>query len=352
MAFPQLLTAGFFLFSLLLVGASLASPVGFTPLHSALAPAACGCSEKGEAGVSLNKRINETLAGSGRRYLLWVPPSYTPRAKTPVIFSFHGATKTPDAQADLDLLTTPRFNADHIVVYPSSGEYGEKRGRYWQGAPQTPPDVDDVAYVLDILDALESRFCVDTARVYATGKSQGGLMVNNLACDPRSSARIAAFAPVSGSYYVNATGDACTPLTLPFPNCRPAERRNGRVPLLIFHGGADVTIPYAGGPRSGECLPYIPHFAAAWAARDGLDGTPGLVWLLAGAADNATVYEYGDGEGLREGEGLVRFVYSGNHVNHQWPATIQNADSVEYDSAPATFNASSVIVDFFRRYTL
>ncbi|KAI0428155.1 Alpha/Beta hydrolase protein [Xylaria sp. FL1042] len=348
MALPKkLLTAGFIPFLWLLAGASLASPVDFTPLHSA-APLTRGCSGK-RAGVELNKRINATLEGSGRRYLFWVPPNYTPRAKTPLIFAFHGATKTPDAQADLDLLTTPRFNDDHIVVYPSSGEYGANKGRYWQGAPQVPADVDDVAFVLDVLDALESRLCVDTARVYATGKSQGGLMVNNLACDARSSARIAAFAPVSGSYYVNVTGEACTPLTLRFPNCRPAAERKGGVPMLVFHGGADVTIAYGGGPRSGECLPYIPHFVAAWAERDGLDGTPGYVGPLPGAADNATVYRYG--EGVQE-EGLVRFVYSGNHVNHQWPATIPNADSVEYASPPATFNASSIIVDFFRKFTL
>ncbi|KAI0911060.1 Alpha/Beta hydrolase protein [Ustulina deusta] len=332
MVASKLLAAG-----LLLVRVILASPVSLTsPIHSP-----CGCG--GEPGVSLNKRVNATLP-NGRTFLFWIPPNYNPRKATPLILSFHGASRTPDSQADLDLLTTPLFNTDHILVYPSSGEYGEARGRYWQGAPQVPPVVDDVAYVLQILDAMQSRFCVDAARVYATGKSQGGLMTNNLACDARSSARIAAFAPVSGAYYVNVTGPECTPLTLE-SHCRPAREH---VPVLAFHGGADITIPYGGGPRAGECLPYIPHFVAAWAARNGLGDTPGYARGLPHARDNATVYGYGAGNH----QDLVQFVYSGNHVDHQWPATIPNADSIQYASPPATFNASAIIVDFFRRYTL
>ncbi|KAI0530246.1 Alpha/Beta hydrolase protein [Xylaria digitata] len=327
----MLLTAG-----LLLAKASMASPIGLASIHNA-----SGCGE--EPGVDLNMRTNATLP-SGRTYLFWVPPNYNPHKATPLILSFHGGTRTPDSQADLDLLTTPFFNSDHIVVYPSSGEYGENRGRYWQGAPQVPADVDDVAYVLEVLDAMESRFCVDVARVYATGKSQGGMMTNNLACDARSSARIAAFASVSGSYYVNATGPECTPLTLTF-DCHPARTR---VPMFAFHGGDDKTINYGGGPRSGECLPYIPHFVAAWAARDGLGDGPGEVGPLPGAGDNATLYRYGS----RGREDLVEFVYSGDRVDHQWPATIPNSDSIEHGALPATFNASAIIMDFFGKYTL
>ncbi|KAI1126833.1 Alpha/Beta hydrolase protein [Nemania abortiva] len=333
MAVFNLLTAGL----LLLAGAGSASPAGLSSAHRA-----SGCGK--EPDVRLNRRIAEELP-SGREYLFWVPPNYDPHRETPLVLSFHGATKTPAAQADLDLLTTPFFNTDHIVVYPSSGEYGANKGRYWQGAPQTPASVDDVGFVLEVLDAMEERFCVDRARVYATGKSQGGLMTNNLACDPRSSSRIAAFAPVSGSYYVNVTGPACTPQTLAF-DCHPAREH---VPLLIFHGGADQTINFTGGARSGECVPDIPHFVDAWAARDGVGGgSTERSGPLPGAGDNAMLYRYGSGEL----EDLVEFVYDGDHVNHQWPATIVNADSIEYASSPATFNASSLIMSFFGRYNL
>ncbi|KAI0872795.1 Alpha/Beta hydrolase protein [Hypoxylon argillaceum] len=326
--------------ALRLAAASFALPADLSPARSS---ASGGCGKA--PGVALDTRIAASLP-SGRTYLYWVPPSYDPRTPAPLILSFHGATKTPAAQADLDLLTTPFFHrAGAVVAYPASGAYGANgTGRYWQGAPHVPADVDDVGFALDVLDALSARLCVDAERVYATGKSQGGLMANNLACDPRSSARLAAFAPVSGSYYVNVTGAACAPTTLAF-DCHPAR---AHVPLLIFHGGADQTINFTGGAHNGECVPDIPHFVEAWAVRDGLGDARVREAPLGGAGDNATLYRYGAGAL----EDLVAFVYDGDHVNHQWPATIANADSIEYSSPPATFNASSMILDFFGRYTL
>jgi poly(3-hydroxybutyrate) depolymerase len=44
-----------------------------------------------------------------------------------------------------------------------------------------------------LLDAVEADYCVDTARVYASGVSNGGDMVNYVAC--RDAGRFAAVAP-------------------------------------------------------------------------------------------------------------------------------------------------------------
>jgi poly(3-hydroxybutyrate) depolymerase len=319
----------------------------------------CGADQ----GVDVDKRTNEKL-DSGRTYQLWVPPGYTPGSKTPLILSFHGAGGTPDSQAELDLLTMPFFNKDHILVYPSSLDYEVEPYRFWQGAPQVPPDVDDIGYVMDVLDDVESRLCVDKSRIYATGKSQGGMMTNNLACDEQASARIAAFAPVSGAYYVNVTGSDCKPTKLKF-DCKPDADRSGKIPLLIFHGGDDDTISYEGGERSGECLPDILYFISEWAAREGLQSEARRIRLPNGVKDDAKVYTYGSGSSKAEGDntedddedavaqmGLVTLVYDGNHVNHQWPATIDNADNVRHGSRPASFNASSIIMDFFNIYAL
>jgi poly(3-hydroxybutyrate) depolymerase len=57
----------------------------------------------------------------------------------------------------------------------------------------------DIRFTSDILDKLENDYCVDKARIYSSGKSNGGGFTNTLACDPVLSKRIAAFAPVSGS---------------------------------------------------------------------------------------------------------------------------------------------------------
>src|SRR5690349_18796236 len=54
--------------------------------------------------------------------------------------------------------------------------------------------VDDVGLVGAILDRLETEMCVDTARIYSTGFSNGGFLSHRLGCE--LSDRIAAIAPV------------------------------------------------------------------------------------------------------------------------------------------------------------
>jgi polyhydroxybutyrate depolymerase len=58
--------------------------------------------------------------------------------------------------------------------------------------------VNDILFVSDLLTHLQGMLCIDPYHIYAPGFSNGGGMTNLLAC--RLAERIAAFAPVSGSY--------------------------------------------------------------------------------------------------------------------------------------------------------
>jgi polyhydroxybutyrate depolymerase len=57
--------------------------------------------------------------------------------------------------------------------------------------------IDDVGFLVRLLDALEARVPIDRARVYATGLSNGAMMAQRLAAE--AAGRIAAVAPVAGS---------------------------------------------------------------------------------------------------------------------------------------------------------
>ncbi|CAJ2511378.1 Uu.00g070030.m01.CDS01 [Anthostomella pinea] len=354
-------------------GSASRSPPQLPSLHRRASFPGCNKSPP----TALATRTNATLSSSGRTYMYHLPATYNASSPTPLILSFHGSTRTPDWQADLDLLTDEFFNPDWIVAYPASQTYGGAANRFWQGAPGVPADVDDVGYVLEVLQALDESLCVDPERVYATGKSQGGMMVNNLACSPEASARIAGFAPVSGSYYVDledgkhrhrkhryhrkekrdggkeedededeGNGEKeeddkkCDPGTVPLP-CSPSRTT---IPLLAFHGGNDTTIAYDGGERGGKCLPAVQHWVAEWVARDNLPAARSEMSRVGSAGDGGAMrYVYGTGTE----QGLVSFVYDGDRVNHDWPATVNNSDSVAHGSGPAGFNASSMIMDFF-----
>lgn len=166
-------------------------------------------------------------------------------------------------------------------------------------------DTDDVGFTSSILDELETQYCVDTDRIYATGKSQGGGLVGVLACDEDMSQRIAAFAPVSGSFYISDFGDVCEPETVPIGPCSPGR---DDVPVLAFHGLVDDTIAYYGGPRRGACLPSIPYWVRTWAERDGL-GPENETSAVPGALDGSSAVRYEFGEGVQKG--LVTHIMDG-----------------------------------------
>jgi poly(3-hydroxybutyrate) depolymerase len=181
---------------------------------------------------------------------------------------------------------------------------------------------------------LTESYCIDKARIWASGKSDGGGFNGLLACDTLLSQRIAAFAPVSGAFYVKNKTEECDPITIPIP-CNPGRPS---VPFIEFHGGKDRTIPYEGGPRQRECLPEIPHYLQEWAARDGL-GTQNLTSQL---TSDTLVYQFGT-------DGLVTGVYDPS-IKHDWPSTFPNSDNRRKGDQPASFNATTLIMEFFEKH--
>ncbi|KAJ3497519.1 hypothetical protein NLG97_g1838 [Lecanicillium saksenae] len=284
--------------------------------------------------------------GKNREFLLWVSPGYDSNKPTPVIMSFHGRGGSPKGQFDLDQFTKAKNNLAGIVVYPQGIKAStcwplsaDKSANITQAEWQVYPGVkeNDILFANNVLDYLEGQYNVDKRRIYASGKSIGGGMVNLLACDEGTSKRIAAFAPVSGAYYTPSA--TCKPETLKLV-CSPGRKK---IPLIEFHGGNDTTISYAGGPRNGECLPTIPHFIREWAIRDGL-GTQNTTRPL---AENAVTYSYGSGAD----EGLIQHVFESD-IGHDWPSTKPNHDNSKEGHHVASFDATPIILDFFSKHRL
>ncbi|GAQ05603.1 feruloyl esterase B [Aspergillus lentulus] len=297
---------------------------------TATASAGCGKPLPEHQGTGGSYPTDFTASdGTLRSYIIHIPSNYDENRAIPLIFSFHGRSKTAESQEQLSQFSNEAWNPDAIAVYPQGLD------NQWQGDPASS-GVDDVAFTMEMLDHFEERYCIDSSRVYATGKSNGGGFTNLLACDPTASERIAAFAPVSGAYYQDVPEDACNAETVPI------KCNTGRcpIPIIEFHGTADTTIPYNGGGRRGECLPSVPHFVREWAKRDGL----GLHNQTTSVYDgNVLEYQYGRGEAL----GTVTH-YRIEGLGHDWPSVNPNSDNPD-----GTFlDATPIIMDFFSRWTL
>jgi polyhydroxybutyrate depolymerase len=300
-------------------GGAQASPgddPAYDPAHTAAtAPdrsSGCGAPAPQQPGASELRTI--TSGGRERSYQLHLPDGYRADRAWPVILVFHGRGNTgagTEAFAGLDSLPA-------VVAY-GNGVVGTGSGdrQAWEGAPYSAPGVDDVQYTRDLLDQLEASLCVDTRRVYATGKSNGAGFTGILACD--LSDRIAAIAPVAGAFYCNG-----------HPNCSPTRP----VPVIDFHGTGDVTIPYAGDSDRG--LPAIPDWVAAWAARNGCNAGP----LTTRTAPDVTTSRW---VGCKRGAEVTHVAVLGG--GHTWPGE----DSYSGGGyATHSIEASEVMWEFLR----
>jgi predicted peptidase len=87
--------------------------------------------------------------------------------------------------------------------------------------------------VLRVLNDVDSRYAVDTNRIYLTGLSQGGFGVWNLATTYPQ--RFAAVAPISGG------GDVLGFIVDQWNKERTEPMRH--LPFWVFHGGEDPVVP-------------------------------------------------------------------------------------------------------------
>ncbi|MEP6870503.1 MAG: PHB depolymerase family esterase [Anaerolineaceae bacterium] len=194
-----------------------------------------------------------TSAGIERSYRLHLPPNLSMAKPAAVVLNFHGLGSNAIEQEAYSGFAPVSDREGFILVSPDGT--GSPRG--WASSPNLPTGVDDVRFTRDLLDRIQTDFCIDTARIFSTGMSNGAFMSSRLACV--LSDRIAAVAPVAGVSFT------------------PVERCGAPVPILAFHGTADRTVPFEEGLIFGV-LPYAGarKYTADWASHNGCSPTPQL----------------------------------------------------------------------------
>lgn len=177
-----------------------------------------------------------------------------------MVFSLHGFAANPDGQranARWEALAEER---GFLVVYPQGSSFPLR----WNVGPQARLEgVDDIQFVVDILDDLSAQRTIDPARVYVSGFSNGGHMTHLLACALAD--RIAAVGIVEG---MGADGpQGCRPVRpVPvmgyFSASDPMAKPLGIPDWLtdiLFNVSIEAAAP---GPASPDA------WAAEWAARN------------------------------------------------------------------------------------
>ena len=199
-----------------------------------------------------------TSGGFERSYSIHLPSNYSKEMQYPLVFGFHGSDSI-GLYFEVDtFLSDEEFSANKIMLYPDGIDNS------WAGPSYANTTVEqDLLWISDILTHVRSEYCIDSARIYATGISNGGSFLDSLACDANVGGEFAAFAPASGSFYTDLEG--------PNNGCAPAR---SPMPILEFHGGNDKSVHYEGGEGEGGIEPPISDWLSWWAERNGCTTPP------------------------------------------------------------------------------
>lgn len=185
-----------------------------------------GCTKSGLAKGG-GQKLSLAVGGDARTYVLSVPQSY---GELPgsfrLVFAFHGGGGTGDGLRSWYDSEQRFAEKSAIVVYPDA-----KNGQ-WD--LDSPADANaDIAFFDALVAEISSTACIDAARVFAVGFSNGAYFVNQLAC--RRGGVLRAIAPHAGGgpYGPGSAYDAQGNLVCTGPP--PAVK--------IFHAEDDYTVP-------------------------------------------------------------------------------------------------------------
>ena len=294
-----------------------------------------GCGGSLPEGIELDKSVNLTISSSSgvstRGYRLHLPKTYDTNKKVPLILSYHGRGKDAKFQEELSQFSNATYGFEGISVYPE-GIPNAKGTQQFQGDPDSPSSINDVTFTLELLDELQKTYCIDTSRIYAAGKSNGAGFTGVLACDADATKRIAAFAPVSGAFYLNADQE--------LPPCNPSRLP---IPIMEFHGFKDTTIPYTGGEntRGNANSTNIVTWVDDWAKRDGFEVAANKTSYLCSGTKKVTRYSWN--------ETVVHYNYT--NLFHDWPSSSPNGDTDKYLTCEEA-EATSIILEWLTKWTL
>jgi polyhydroxybutyrate depolymerase len=277
-----------------------------------------------------------------RSYLVRVPPQAAERKPLPVVINFHGGGSNAKTQKWYSRMDESADRDGYVAVYPNGTGILAEQLLTWNAGTccgwAVMYRVDDVGFVLALLDDLARRTPLDRARVYLTGLSNGSMMAYRVAAE--AAHRVAAVAGVAGA------------MTLPrFAPALP-------VPVLHIHSVDDRRALYDGGlglafPMTDTRVFHQPVDAmlGKWLAHNGCPAQPQVSGPVAGnaggedATHTATRYAYTP---CRAGSEVVLWRLTG--AGHVWPGGRQDFLPLLLGPGTTVIDANREMWRFFSRF--
>jgi len=277
--------------------------------------------------------------GRVRTYLVHVPPGTDPAAPVPLLILLHGGGSNGRVMDDLTGINAIADRERFLVAFPQGVERNWNDGRPDSGSAAAKQGVDDVGFIVALIDDLAGRLPVDKRRVYAAGISNGAIMSNRLACE--ASDRVAAVGLVAGT--APAGFEAW---------CAPARA----VLLIAFLGRDDPLVPFRGGEIStmlgfgsrGKVVSAA-ELEAFWSEKDGC-GPPNEAPVADVRRDDGSHAVRREWTACRDGSAVVAYEIEGG--GHTWPGGKQYLSPLLVGKTNQDLDASELLWEFLRAHQL
>ncbi|MDQ6818576.1 MAG: PHB depolymerase family esterase [Actinomycetota bacterium] len=310
------------LITLTACGAAIATAVGLAVTSQSSAPG---------AGRYQHTRLD--VGGDIYHYAVYVPSGYRSTSAVPLVVVLHGCSTGADQQAAASRYDPIAEQHRFVVLYPDVDPVDEANGRCWKGIwdPGTEGrGRGDAAAIADMTHAVLMRWHIDPSRVYAIGISAGAFETSILGAsypDVYAAIGIHSGAAYMGGQLACAAGPRSSAHTDALARAALAVMgtRARVMPVIIFHGDQDNTVPYWCGQQALAQWLGTNNLVLRHEGRAALPSTPTISHAAVPAGHAYTVATYTDSRGCP-----VAQLWTVHGMGHYWSGGSADPASARY----------------------
>ncbi|MFN2273630.1 MAG: alpha/beta hydrolase family esterase [Anaerolineales bacterium] len=289
-----------------------------------------GCSHLQAQGRPVKSEID--FDGRRRTYYLVRPEGIEDMQEVPLVLALHGGGGNARSMCRLkggiqELANSMGF----LVACPQGIDHHWNDGRLVGERQTVREGVDDVGFLLAVIQELESNYPIDSNRIYVTGVSNGGMMTLRMACE------------ASDTFTAAAAVIAELPAEL---DCSP----QAPLSILLMNGTEDPLVPWEGG---------LVHFLrrplgrvlstqatiSFWVTAQDCPPDPEIAWLPDVDPEDGTRIRVETYAGCHGGSRVRLVAVEGG--GHTWPGGSQYAPRFLLGAVSRDAAASELIWGFF-----
>ncbi|GAA5510329.1 alpha/beta hydrolase family esterase [Novipirellula caenicola] len=194
--------------------------------------------------VPTGQKVRLTHGGQARQYRIYAPDNYDAGTKTPLVVCLHGGGGSDDQISAMGM-TELANEKGFIVVYPNAINQHWNDGRESELYVDHDNTIDDVSFVMTVIDRVKEEYTIDSDRIFSMGISNGGFLTQRLAIEH------------SETFSAVAIGIAtmAEPLKENFAPAHP-------VSVLYLNGTMDPIVPYDGGEVMINLFPKLAQLSS------------------------------------------------------------------------------------------